>query len=231
MKKINYNHNQNIHNEDAAKLLLPMMLPCGLSVSSILDVGAGTGAWINAAREIDIKDCVGIDGIVLTGHNLKCEPGLISEINLANSFYLGRRFDIAICLEVVEHLPATSARGLIESIVKHTDLFFFSAAIPGQNGQHHINCQWPEYWQNLINQYGFECVDDIRPRIWTMDVDPWYKQNMFRAFKSVNAGLEPRIRSLVHPEMIKHIKISNEGKKSFFQKVVNKLEKITGFQN
>ena len=230
MQKINYNHNQNIHNQGTPELLLPVIFD-GLSVSSILDVGAGTGVWINAARQIQIIDCVGIDGIVLTGHDLKCERGLISEINLANSFDLGRTFDVAICLEVAEHLPATSALGLIESIVKHTDLVFFSAAIPGQSGQHHINCQWPKYWQNLFNECGFECVDDIRSRIWTMDVDPWYKQNIFRAFKSENAGSESRIRSLVHPEMLKHIRILNEGKKSFFQKVVNKLERISGVQN
>lgn len=230
MQKVNYNHNQNIHSQGTPELLLPVMFD-GLSVSSILDVGAGTGVWINAARKRKILDSVGIDGIVLTGNDLKCEPRLISQVNLVNRFELGRRFDVAICLEVAEHLPASSALGLIESIVKHSDLVFFSAAIPGQNGQHHINCQWPEYWQNLFNECGFECVDDIRPRIWTMDVDPWYKQNMFRAFKSVNAGSELRIRSLIHPEMLKYIRIPNEGKKCFFQKVVKKLKKISGIQN
>lgn len=219
---IKYNHENNIHNQETPSILLPVILS-GLEVSSLLDVGAGTGVWINAARESEIIDCVGVDGIVLNSENLKCEAGLITQIDLTQEFRLGRSFDVALCLEVAEHLPASAAPILIQSIVNHADLCFFSAAIPGQDGQNHINCQWPEYWQYLFNEFGFMCVDDIRPKIWNVPVDPWYKQNMFRAFKSLDAGSEPRIASLIHPEMLQFIKPSVPRKKRLVQRVKNVL--------
>jgi len=55
---------------------------------------------------------------------------------------------------------------LVTSLRAHADTVIFSAACPGQEGQGHINCQWPSYWQALFNRNGFECVDDIRPVIW-----------------------------------------------------------------
>ena len=114
-----------------------------------------------------------------------------------------RRFDVAICLEVAEHLPAQAAELLVKSLTMHADKIIFSAACPGQEGQGHINCQWPSYWQALFNKYQFRCDDSLRWRIWEEDaVEPWYRQNLFMATKDLDqAGNEQRIRCVLNPAM------------------------------
>lgn len=113
------------------------------------------------------------------------------------------KFDLAICLEVAEHLPPESSHNFIKALCEHSDHVIFSAGCPWQPGQNHINCQWPEFWQQLFNQSGFACEDNIRPRIWNIQgIEIWYRQNLFTARRSCNAGQEARIRGMVHPEFL-----------------------------
>ena len=115
------------------------------------------------------------------------------------------------CLEVGEHLPPESAGTLVRSLCTHSDRIFFSAAAPQQLGEHHINCQWPEYWQALFNEHGYSCHDEVRFRMWRdTGIEPWYRQNMFLARKAPEvAGHEPRIPALIHPDMEPHMDLRN----------------------
>ena len=92
----------------------------------------------------------------------------------------------------------------MENLVAHSDRVVFSGACPGQSGQHHVNCQWPEYWQSLFNAVGYTCDDSIRWKIWNIDeIEPWYRQNMFVATRTPDrAGEEPRIKAVIHPQML-----------------------------
>jgi hypothetical protein len=153
-------------------------------------------------------------------------------------FDLHRKFDCVICLEVGEHLREKSAKALIGSLCRHGNLVFFSAAQPGQFGQDHVNCQWPSYWQGFFNGEGFTCVDDVRWQMWSdTDIEPWYRQNMFRAVRdSKVAGSELRIPPVVHPEML-GLKLacdtgSKAGQKPFrsrvFRSVKAMIQKVAG---
>ena len=123
--------------------------------------------------------------------------------DLADRVDLAKRFDLAICLEVAEHLPVSAASGLIATLAAHSDAILFSAAPPGQTGQNHINCQWPRYWQDLFNVHGYICDDSFRWQIWDVsEIEPWYRQNMFIATRSeLTAGTEQRIRAVIHPDL------------------------------
>lgn len=199
--QINYVHARNTHTLEGAKRALSIIFRSGVP-ASLLDVGAGTGTWLRAAFDLGITDCLGIDGI-MADEQLHVPKETIRIFDLRQSFDLGRRYDVAISLEVAEHLPASSAETLINSIVRHSDKILFSAAIPGQAGDHHINCQWPDYWQALFNKRGFFCDDSARWAIWDDPlVEPWYRQNMFWAHRDHDkAGNEPRVRRIVHPDM------------------------------
>jgi SAM-dependent methyltransferase len=172
---------------------------------SLLDVGCGGGTWLHAAQALGIADLVGVDGQSLSQHReIACDV-LIHD--LTKPFDLQRKFDLVLCLEVAEHLPETSAATLVESLCRHGDHIVFSAACPAQHGQHHVNCQWPTYWQALFNAEGFECADAIRWDLWhESKVEPWYRQNLFTARRSPSqAGKEPRLSAVIHPDMIEFL--------------------------
>ncbi|HEY6873445.1 MAG TPA: methyltransferase domain-containing protein [Geobacteraceae bacterium] len=205
---IAYEHDKNIHTLEGARTALPIILE-GMNPASLLDVGCGIGTWLNAATEFGIADFLGLDGVAISPEKLLIPYDRFKCQDLTTSWSLNRRFDVVICFEVAEHLDEKSSKHLIQSIVAHSDNVLFSAACPGQDGQHHINCQWPEYWQYIFNTQGFVCDDAVRWRIWNLEsIEPWYRQNMFLAIRSTEkAGFEKRIESVVHPEMLKWLSI------------------------
>jgi len=51
----------------------------------------------------------------------------------------------------------------------------FSAAIPFQQGDGHINEQWPSFWSNLFAAHGYDCLPDLRHRAWSNpSIEVWY---------------------------------------------------------
>lgn len=200
---IDYDHTLNIHTVGGATAALSTIFPASVP-NSVLDVGCGAGTWMRAAIDVGVKTVRGIDGIIVPGNALLVERAVVEQRDLTKPFDLGTRFELALCLEVAEHLPPIAAAGLIASIVEHADTVLYSAACPDQFGQHHVNCQWPSYWQALFNRHGFVCDDSARWEIWNdTRIEPWYRQNIFVARRDpANAGGEPRIRSVVHPDMV-----------------------------
>lgn len=170
------------------------------SFDSVLDVGCGTGTWLAAFAETGIKDYTGIDDPNMDVGALKIARGHFVPIDLAQTWSLNRAFGLVLALEVAEHIPANYADDFVKSLVAHGDLILFSAAIPGQGGQHHINEQWLDYWEAKFNRHDYYFHDDIRPLIWSNEkVDWWYRQNMVVVRKGVKPSTPAR--SLVHPEL------------------------------
>ena len=95
-------------------------------------------------------------------------------------------FDLAQSLEVAEHLDKAYAQNFISLLTSLSSIILFSAAIPHQDGTHHINCQPPSYWAKMFAQHDFECYDILRMRFWDNEaICCWYRQNaMIFAHKS-----------------------------------------------
>ena len=200
MPKIDFNHSCNIHTLKGPQAALPVILEI-TRAKSLLDVGCGVGLWLKAAQALDITDVFGVDGVAIPPEQLTIACALFRQQDLTRSWSLGRRFEAAICLEVAEHLDERSAVVLIAALTAHSDCVIFGAACPGQPGQHHVNCQWPAYWQKLFNDHKYVCTDEVRWRIWDDErIEPWYRQNIFIARRNPgHAGREPRIPAAVHP--------------------------------
>jgi len=173
-------------------------------ITSLIDVGCGTGTWLRAALDAGVTEVLGVDGVMAPASELAVPTAYIQSTDLTAPLNLGRRFSIALCLEVAEHLEAAHGPRLVQSLTNHADTVVFSAACPNQPGQHHVNCQWPEYWQQIFNAQGYTCDDSIRWAMWTESkIEPWYRQNIFIARRAFDkAGKEPRLRAVLHPEMI-----------------------------
>jgi hypothetical protein len=203
MDAIDYHHDTTTHSGEAARVIVPIVLGL-VAASSVLDVGAGMGDWLMEFNRNGIEDYMGIDGIGLEQRLYHADPDRFLKVDLREQWDLGRRFDLAICLEVAEHLPATSAGVLLETIAQHTDQVLFSAAVPHQPGHGHVNCQPPDYWQGMFNQLGFICTDPFRALIWNEQfTEFWYKQNLFLAKREADGcGQEPRLNHLIYPVML-----------------------------
>jgi|HubBroStandDraft_6_1064221.scaffolds.fasta_scaffold321958_2 SAM-dependent methyltransferase len=147
---------------------------------SVVDVGCGAGHWLSEFQRLGVERVLGLDGAYVDPEWLIIPKSLFRAVDLSKPFRLNERFDLAVCLEVAEHLPETAATGLVDSLVNLSPVILFSAAIPMQGGTHHVNEQWPEYWRRLFQKQGYRMLDVIRKEIWkNAEVKFWYRQNTF----------------------------------------------------
>lgn len=162
----------------SAQAVLPIVFDL-LAPHSVLDIGCGRGAWLRIAMDLGISQVRGLDGAYVNQHELLIPHHCFTETDLSRPFQVPGRYNLALCLEVAEHLPYRSARSLVAGLTAAAPAVLFSAAIPGQPGTRHINPQFPEFWQKLFEEHGYLALDAIRPHIRSnADVEPWYQQNM-----------------------------------------------------
>jgi SAM-dependent methyltransferase len=186
----------------SAREILPLIMEM-LKPTSVIDIGCGAGHWLAVAAELGVGDILGVDGEWVLKTELALPRDKLVVHDLEQPLSLGRTFDLAISLEVGEHLPANQARSFVQTLCTVSNKIVFSAAIPGQGGRHHLNEQWPAYWARLFSEFGFECYDVLRPRIWNNARVLWYyAQNclIFARSGSVsNLGMPAEPLPVVHP--------------------------------
>ena len=147
---------------------------------SVINVGCGTGTWLSVFKENGIERVKGIDGDFVQEDQLQIPLAEFERVNLAKPFLLSGKFDLAICLEVAEHLPRNMASDLVREITKISQVVLFSAAVPGQGGKFHVNEQWHCFWHDRFMQREFHKFDFLRPMFASNEkVAWWYRQNMF----------------------------------------------------
>lgn len=161
----------------------------------VIDIGCGTGALLEALRE---RGCE-VFGLEYSDAALKyCS---YRHLNVAKfdleSDAIGDEsgFDVAVSMEVAEHLPEKIANRYVDLIAHMAPQIVFTAAPPGQGGTDHVNLQPPQYWKAKFQQRGFEYAEEVTQR-WHDDwqvggeVESWYYDNLmiFRK-KNLNDNL------------------------------------------
>ena len=162
----------------SAAIVVPVLIDL-IRPKSVIDVGCGTGVWLSAFHEHGVVDVLGIDGPWTDDAPREMPDTFFREHDLRQPLELDRAFDLALCLEVAEHLPPEAAEFLVEGLTRLAPIVFFSAAIPFQGGDGHINERWPSFWSERFAAHGYRCPIDLRSRFWTNGaVEFWYRQNM-----------------------------------------------------
>lgn len=181
---------------------------------SVLDVGCGRGAWLKACRELGSQRLYGFDGD-WNNQSLMIDKEIrFRSIDLNQPFAAPEKVDVAISVEVAEHLAPSTAVSFVECLAQTSDAVLFSAAFKGQGGDNHINEQPHTYWAEQFRARGFAPFDLFRPVFWGDDnVCWWYRQNAFlyirrqsEAWWKVKAhGLseiaDPAFMNCIHPAL------------------------------
>ena len=166
-----------------------------MTIGSLLDVGSGHGAWAAEWLRAGVGDVVAVDGDYVDPGQLAIPAGHFRAHDLSRPLDLERRFDLVQSLEVAEHIAAEHADGFVDNLVRHGDVILFSAAVPHQGGEHHVNEQPPQYWRERFAQRGYAVFDWVRPQIIDRrEVKAWYRYN---SFLYANAAGQQRLSQAV----------------------------------
>jgi hypothetical protein len=134
------------------------------------------GVW----GELGVPRLVGIDG-PWNRQELMVSPAIeFRPTNLEQPLSLDERFDVAMSIEVVEHLTPSAGEAVIESLTRLSDVVVFSAAFSGQGGIDHIHERYHSHWGALFRERGYAAYDAFRPQVWSDErVMPWHRANVF----------------------------------------------------
>ena len=124
----------------SAAALVPIVLEL-IQPKSAIDVGCATGEWLEVFQQNGVNEIFGIDGEYVDRSLLVIPQENFKALDLSKPFTLDKTYDLAICLEVAEHIAPESAANFIESLTQLAPIILFSAAIPFQVGTHHVNEQ------------------------------------------------------------------------------------------
>lgn len=196
----------------AAERIVPLLLEL-YSPKSVIDLGCGVGTWLSVFQGHGVHEVHGIDGWEVDTSLLQIAPKDFEKHDLSHKMAVGRHYDLAISLEVAEHLPPRSAGDFVKTLVDLAPVVLFSAAIPNQGGINHVNEQWPQYWAEMFAGHNYVAIDTLRRQIWRDDsIKGWYRQNIFMfsrldileghpALQDAYKQTWPEQLDLVHPQI------------------------------
>lgn len=124
---------------------------------SVYDFGCGYGMYLK-----DIQSRLNIEGVGFEEYPRTTYYNNIQAKDLSKPFILEDKADLSISLEVGEHIPKEFESIFIDNICNNTEsTIVLSWAIPGQDGNGHINCQPNEYIISELELRGFEFSSDL----------------------------------------------------------------------
>lgn len=172
--------------------------------SSIIEFGCGNGELSKALakKKINITALDAYsDPDFASYNNIHFYKMDLNDPHTVKSFFqsLNQKFDVAICLEVAEHLSPEVSSALIEVLTSVAGTVVFSAAVPQQNGEGHINCRNRTFWHALFGKNNFQLRDTIRSEIRENPlVGKWYALNIVDYVKSDQVPSVEEFQKLVY---------------------------------
>lgn len=146
----------------------------------VVDVGCGLGVFLLPFIERGVE-VLGIDGSYPKQPLLKDDQ--FKHWDLRKPLEIGK-YDLAICLEVIEHIQPEYENVLLDTLAKASNVVVFSGAKPGQVGFNHYNCQEKKYWVEQFAKRGYSVAPETlylldKIRHWQeFEQCPWLEENI-----------------------------------------------------
>ena len=150
-------------------------------VATLVDFGCGKADYVKLFKRHGIY-CEAYDG---NPHTYELSGGLGSVLDLSEYIDLDEGFDCVMSLEVGEHIPAEFEQTFIGNLCRHAyrpGLIIISWAVPGQDGDGHVNCQPNEYIIEQMLSRGYE-LDNVATAKLRKAASLWWFKNTIMVFK------------------------------------------------
>ncbi|MHB8903839.1 MAG: class I SAM-dependent methyltransferase [Patescibacteria group bacterium] len=160
---------------------------------SIVDIGCGAGIYLKEFAQKGIKNLLGIDGSPAAREEFLLNKDKLIIFDLAKEYNFKENYDLALCLEVAEHLEEKDADILVETITEASNNIIFSAAVPGQGPRSigHINEQPHSYWIDKFKKKNFlylkSRTEAMRKEMKDLGVVWWIVNNLMIFSSSSNS--------------------------------------------
>ncbi len=124
-----------------------------INPTTALDAGCALGFLVEALRKRRVL-AFGIDVSEFAIQNVfedirpYCWVGSVAEP-------FPQKYDLIVCIEVLEHLPLPEAERAAANFCQHSDDILFSSTPFDYKEATHVNVQAPEYWGELFARHGF----------------------------------------------------------------------------
>ena len=140
-----------IHDRSLANALTQYLLDNG--IKTVVDFGCGMGDYAKAFKAANLA----VEAFDGNPNTETLTEGIGRVLDLSKQFYLKKKFDAVLSLEVGEHIPAEFEDQFIDNITKHVKkTLIISWAIEGQGGSGHVNCRNNDYIIGQVNERGFK---------------------------------------------------------------------------
>lgn len=150
------------------------------SPDNVIEFGCGTGRLLYRYTERGIT-VYGIDASSSALEQSKLPDECLQQHDLTQPFSTEEKYDIALAIEILEHLPQKAADTVVDSISNAAKTVLVSAATPGQGGTHHVNEQPHAYWIEKFETRGMtyqpSTTEKIRSQL-KLDDLMWISDNL-----------------------------------------------------
>jgi len=128
------------------------------SPDNVVDLGCATGFYLKPFKDKQIQ-VKGYDNAEVA-KEISSIPEDIEIVDLSIPQKIGK-YDLSLCLEVGEHIDEQHSETFVDNVCASSNVILFSAAIGGQSGEGHINCQPKAYWIEKFERRGYRLDDGL----------------------------------------------------------------------
>lgn len=197
MKNYEYEFYQMMRSNDtyaksSARMVIPIIMKL-VDPKSVVDLGCAIGIWLHYFKENGVKEILGYDGGKIDRKLSYLGDNEFKSADFDKGIKNEKKYDLAMSLEVAEHIHPRNADKFVKTLTGLSDVVLFSAAIPYQSGEAHVNEQWQSYWTKKFEKLDYIVVDCIREKLWkTKGIV--YAQNMFIYVKRDKLSCYPNLQ-------------------------------------